>query len=53
MKLYIESLFARVILLKSMLQEFDIAKRKMKCIIAACLDARSEKRQIDSVCYTM
>jgi hypothetical protein len=49
MKLYIESPVARSILLKPILQEVSLAKKKMECVISSCIDPGQPKRDLESL----
>jgi hypothetical protein len=45
--LYIDSTAAKAILLKSIIQEFDIAKRKMETVVVNCVDAGQGYRDVE------
>mmetsp|Transcript_30270 Transcript_30270/g.50665 ORF Transcript_30270/g.50665 Transcript_30270/m.50665 type:complete len:558 (-) Transcript_30270:114-1787(-) len=53
MKLYIDNGVARTILLKPILQDFEVAKKKMDCIISSCLDAGQPKRDLEHLLQTI
>jgi hypothetical protein len=52
-KLYIDSAAAKSILLKSIIQEFDIAKRKMETVLVNCVDAGQGYRDIEHLLHTI
>lgn len=52
-KLYIDSAAAKSILLKSIIQEFDIAKRKMETVLANCVDTGQGYRDIEHLLHTI
>ncbi len=51
LQLYIDSVAAKSILLKSIIQEFDIAKRKMETVLVNCVDAGQGYRDIEQLLH--